>query len=134
MTHPKPTAGLHHVALNIIKLEQCVQFYTEIVGMEIDWQPDADNVYLSSGNDNFALHRSKAKEIDRQASALDHIGFILQQADDVDAWYEYLLQHNVTIVAKPKVHRDGCKSLYCSDPDGNVVQFIYVPSIVEKLA
>ena len=63
---PGNTLGLRHIALFVSELEACVAFYTELVGMNIEWQPDADNVYLTSGSDSFALHRwqgeSKPKE------------------------------------------------------------------------
>ena len=50
--------GLRHLALNVVKLDDAVDFYTRLLGMEIEWQPDADNYYLTSGNDNLALHRA----------------------------------------------------------------------------
>ena len=30
------------------------------------------------------------------------------------------------LLQAPKTHRDGARSLYCADPDGNTVQFIYL--------
>ena len=30
---------------------------------------------------------------------------------------------------EPRTHRDGARSFYCLDPDGNVVQMIYHPPI-----
>jgi len=59
MQKPKPTNGLRHVALFSQNLEACEKFYTELLGMQIDWRPDPDNLYLTSnGKDNFALHRA----------------------------------------------------------------------------
>lgn len=124
------TLGLRHVALNIIHLEACTDFYVHILKMKIEWQPDADNVYLTSGNDNLALHRVPATERTRASQRLDHIGFFLESENAVDEWFHYLKDNNVKIVAEPKTHRDGTKSLYCADPDGNVVQLIYVPSSI----
>lgn len=49
--------GLRHIALFVDELELCVEFYTQLIGMSVEWQPDADNVYLSGGCDNLALHR-----------------------------------------------------------------------------
>jgi catechol 2,3-dioxygenase-like lactoylglutathione lyase family enzyme len=59
---------------------------------------------------------------------LDHIGFFLNERDDVDHWHAFLSAQGVTIKALPKDHRDGTRSFYCSDPDGNTVQMIYIPS------
>ena len=59
--HPPAHAGLRHVALYVEDLEKCVTFYTEVFGMDVEWQPDADNVFLTSGNDNLALHRAASR-------------------------------------------------------------------------
>lgn len=124
---PKPTAGLRHVALHVKNLSECVHFYTALLGMKIVWQPDADNYYLSSGQDNLALHRAPADFAPAKHQHLDHLGFFLTEQDEVDRWHEFLRANNVQIVAAPKDHRDGTRSFYCADPDGNVVQVIYYP-------
>jgi catechol 2,3-dioxygenase-like lactoylglutathione lyase family enzyme len=124
---PKPTAGLHHVALYVKQLAECVHFYTALLGMKIMWQPDDDNVYLTTGNDNLALHRAPADFNPAKHQRLDHIGFFLAERAEVDVWHDYLLKHGVEIKAGPKDHRDGTRSFYCADPDGNVVQVIYYP-------
>lgn len=129
MQRPNPTAGMRHVAFYIKNFDACAHFYIDILGMAVDWQPDADNLYLSSGNDNLALHRASADFMPEKHQHLDHIGFFLYERNDVDSWHEYLKNHEVTIKALPKDHRDGTRSFYCADPDGNVVQFIYYPKV-----
>ncbi|OGT57718.1 MAG: glyoxalase [Gammaproteobacteria bacterium RIFCSPHIGHO2_12_FULL_43_28] len=124
---PTPHAGLHHVALFAKKFAECVYFYTELLGMRVMWQPDEDNVYLTSGNDNLALHRAKPGFEADKHQRLDHIGFFFKDRDQVDEWHTYLLANKVDIKAAPKDHRDGTRSFYCADPDGNVVQMIYYP-------
>ena len=127
MQKPKPTAGMHHVALFVKNFDDVAHFYVELLGMAIDWQPDPHNLYLSSGNDNLALHRAPADFNPAKHQRLDHIGIFLKAKEDVDAWYEYLRSHHVEIKALPKDHRDGTRSFYCADPDGNAVQIIYYP-------
>lgn len=127
MQKPKPTAGMHHVALFVQHFDACAHFYTELLGMTVDWQPDNNNLYLTSGNDNLALHRAPSDFIPASHQRLDHIGFFLTEREEVDIWYNYLKNHNVTIKALPKDHRDGTRSFYCADPDGNTVQLIYYP-------
>ncbi len=128
MQRPKPTAGLRHVALYVTHFTDCEYFYTQLLGMTIDWRPDADNLYLTSGHDNLALHRAPADFILAKHQRLDHIGFFLNERDDVDIWHLFLQTHQVKIKAPPKDHRDGTRSFYCADPDGNTVQMIYVPN------
>jgi catechol 2,3-dioxygenase-like lactoylglutathione lyase family enzyme len=132
MLKPKPTSGLRHVALFVKDFEACVKFYTELLGMKIEWQPDVDNAYLTSGNDNLALHRAPQNFDPLLHQRLDHIGFIINEIDQVDVWYEYLLRHQVAMKTASRTHRDGARSFYCLDPDGNVVQMIYHPPLANK--
>jgi catechol 2,3-dioxygenase-like lactoylglutathione lyase family enzyme len=127
---PTPHQGLHHVALFVRNFEQCETFYVDLLGMQIVWRPDQDNLYLSSGSDNLALHRAPNHFEPARSQRLDHIGFFLQKYDDVDQWYEYLHAAHVTIKATPKDHRDNTRSFYCADPDGNVIQMIYYPTVI----
>ena len=130
--HPGGMQGMHHVALFVPDLEACLHFYRDLLGMAEEWQPDPDNIYLTSGNDNLALHRLDASSQLGGAQRLDHIGFIMRQPEDVDAWHEHLVKHQVRITQLPRTHRDGARSFYCHDPAGNLVQFIYHPPISGK--
>ena len=131
MNQPRPpaTAGLRHVALFVENFDATVQFYTELMGMQLEWQPDPDNIYLTSGNDNLALHRYRGGAREASTQRLDHIGFIIDSMAQVDDWHRFLKSHQVTIKAEPRTHRDGARSFYCQDPDGNLVQLIYHPPI-----
>ena len=104
--------GLRHVALYVAQLDACQHFYCDLLGMQIVWQPDADNIYLSSGSDNLALHRAPAAIPPDAPQRLDHLGFFLKTPEEVDAWHDYLVAHSVTIKAAPKNHRDGTRSFY----------------------
>lgn len=127
MQRPKPTNGLRHVALYTKHLEACEHFYTELVGMKVVWKPDPDNIYLSTGSDNFALHRAPHDFTANKHQRLDHIGFFLNEREAVDHWHDFLRANDILIQAAPKDHRDGTRSFYCLDPEGTVVQFIYYP-------
>lgn len=125
---PPPHRGLRHLALYCAHLEASVDFYTTLLGYKIVWQPDPDNVYLSAHDDNLALHRAKPGFDANGDQRLDHLGFFLSTKEAVDAWHTHLKNAGVTIKAAPKDHRDGTRSFYCADPDGNVVQMIYYPT------
>jgi catechol 2,3-dioxygenase-like lactoylglutathione lyase family enzyme len=131
-------AGLRHLALNVRDLAAMKRFYVDLLGFAVEWEPDPDNVYLSSGIDNLALHRSDGGHTGSGAhstssgQALDHLGLIVRSADDVDKWAAFLESRGVALKATPKTHRDGARSLYFADPDGNSIQIIHHPPISQK--
>ena len=114
------------MALRVKDIRASEQFYTELLGYAVEWRPDEDNVYLTCGVDNLALHQSDRAETD---GVLDHIGIILNTLEEVDAWFAFLKQHNVRIRTEPKTHRDGARSFYCYDPGGVQIQMIYHPPL-----
>jgi catechol 2,3-dioxygenase-like lactoylglutathione lyase family enzyme len=116
------------VALNTPDVERAEKFYTRVLGYRVEWRPDPENVYLTNGSDNLALHKGPAAS---GTEKLDHIGIMLKQADDVDAWAAHLRAHSVKILKEPKTHRDGARSFYTADPDGVVIQFIHHPPLAE---
>ncbi len=131
MKRPDGMAGLRHVAIWVQDLEACERFYCGLLGMQIEWRPDPDNLYLTNGNDNLALHRA-TKPFAAEGQRLDHVGFILRGAEYVDQWCDYLGGNSVKIAQAPKTHRDGARSFYCRDPEGNLIQFIHHPPIAGK--
>ena len=125
------TLGMHHVALLAQDMDAMRRFYVDLLKLEIEWQPDPDNLYLTSGSDNIAIHRASSLPAE-QGQRLDHIGFILKEPEDVDRWFEHLSDAGVEMRSQPKTHRDGARSFYCLDPSGTVVQMIYHPPISDR--
>lgn len=134
MNRPPATSGLRHLALFISSQNflATVQFYTDLLGMEVEWQPDDANIYLTSGNDNLALHRRAYAAAPREQQRLDHFGFIIDKIAEVDCWHAFLVAHKVPIRVALKTHRDGARSFYCADPDGNYIQIVYHPPLSRK--
>ena len=127
-------AGLRHLALKVRDLDSMRRFYVDLLGFAVEWEPDADNVYLSSGADNLALHRGAGVgSLPSDSCPLDHLGLIVRTADDVDRWAAFLESRGVTMDAPPRTHRDGARSCYLRDPDGNSVQIIHHPSVSGKM-
>jgi catechol 2,3-dioxygenase-like lactoylglutathione lyase family enzyme len=122
--------GLRHLALKVRDLDAMKRFYVDLLGFSVDWEPDADNVYLTSGTDNLALHRVPPAQAhaspEGSASRLDHLGLVVTVAVDVDRWAAFLEDRGVTLDAAPRTHRDGARSCYFRDPDGNLIQIIHL--------
>lgn len=122
-----PLAGLWHVALNVTDVERALAFYQGDLGLSVEWRPDPDNVYLTTGRDNLAIHR--VASVAEGTGRLDHIGFVLPAPEDVDRWAAYLQARGHTLAQAPKTHRDGARSFYVRDPLGTLVQFIHHPPL-----
>jgi catechol 2,3-dioxygenase-like lactoylglutathione lyase family enzyme len=124
--------GLRHLALWIddAVFAATVAFYRGALDMHVQWQPDDDNVYLSSGGDNLALHRAKPpRVVAHDRSALDHLGFCVEQADEVAARRDQVERSGGIIVQEPRTHRDGATSFYARDPAGNLLQVLHIPGL-----
>ena len=118
------------------------RFWVDVMGYAVEWRPDPENVYLSSGSDNLALHgRPVAQAVpagdaggggggghdggDEARQRLDHIGLAVPAPEHVDAWAAHLSALGVPLDAAPRTHRDGSRSLYLRAPGDTTVQIIY---------
>jgi catechol 2,3-dioxygenase-like lactoylglutathione lyase family enzyme len=120
MTAPA-SLGIRHVALTVDDLEAAERFWLDVMGYEVEWRPDPDNVYLHGSRDNLALHRGDAAG----GGQLDHIGIAVPSPADVDAWAAHLEARGVALKARPKTHRDGSRSLYFNGPQNLLIQIIH---------
>ncbi|PYQ11633.1 MAG: glyoxalase [Acidobacteria bacterium] len=120
--------GMRHLALRVRDPQASKRFYSDCFGMKVVWEPDPDNVYLSSGPDNLALHRAEVAG----PGALDHLGFIVDEKEEVDRLAERFRQRGIALTDQPRDHRDGSRSFYCLDPDGLRIQVLYEPTLSQQ--
>ena len=121
---------MRHIALKVKDAALSKEFYCKFFGMDVVWEPDPENVYLSSGCDNIAIHEV-TDEFARGAAELqlDHLGFVVATLERVRELEQEFVAQGVKIVHAFKVHRDGSASFYCADPDGIVIQLLYEPTL-----
>ena len=122
--------GMRHIALKVVNVARSKRFYQELFGMDVVWEPDRQNVYLSSGIDNIAIHEAPTDFLDGAAEKqLDHLGFVVETIERVKELENEFVARGVKIVHPFKIHRDGSASFYCADPDGIVIQLLYEPTL-----
>ncbi|HEY7319373.1 MAG TPA: VOC family protein [Candidatus Binatia bacterium] len=122
--------GMRHIALKVKDIARSKKFYEDVLGMEIVWEPDPQNVYLSSGWDNIALHEVPQTFAKRAPEPqLDHFGFVVETVERVKELEQEFRSKGVKIIHPFKLHRDGSASFYCADPDGVVIQMLYEPQL-----
>jgi catechol 2,3-dioxygenase-like lactoylglutathione lyase family enzyme len=129
MSGPPPTRGIRHVALLCGDIEEMERFYCDVLGYAVEWRPSATELYLTRGEDNLALHALEITRTGSLESRLDHVGLLMSRPEDVDAWAAYLREKGVRLDTEPRTHRDGARSFYVRDPEGNRLQFLYHPPI-----
>jgi catechol 2,3-dioxygenase-like lactoylglutathione lyase family enzyme len=100
--------------------------------MRLEWLPDPENAYLTSGEDNLALHQLPAGQAPGAVQTVHHIGFVVRSPEHVDQWADKLRSLGIPLAAEPKTHRDGARSFYFHDPDGLLIQLIYHPPISDR--
>jgi catechol 2,3-dioxygenase-like lactoylglutathione lyase family enzyme len=124
--------GIRHIALNVRDVRKSVDFYQDMVGMKLEWMPDAENAYLTSGQDNLALHKLPDGVEPGPNQLVHHIGLVVRRPEDVDKWADRLRNRGVNLAQEPKTHRDGARSFYFHDPDGLLIQLLYHPPISDN--
>jgi catechol 2,3-dioxygenase-like lactoylglutathione lyase family enzyme len=129
---PPPTKGIRHVALLVRDMARMEAFYRDVLGYVEEWRPSPAELYMTRGSDNLALHATGNGEDDARETRLDHFGLLMSTPDDVDAWAAWLQNRGVALDTQPRTHRDGARSFYARDPEGNRIQFIWHPPIAQK--
>jgi catechol 2,3-dioxygenase-like lactoylglutathione lyase family enzyme len=125
--------GMRHIALKVRDIAKAKSFYQNMLGMDVVWEPDLQNVYLSSGYDNIALHQvSDGFAAIAAEQHLDHFGFIVESIERVKELEQQFRSAGVPIIHPFKIHRDGSASFYCADPEGIVIQMLYEPQLSHK--
>ena len=105
------------------------RFYCDVLGYAVEWRPSEAELYLTRGEDNLALHALSGERQAERESRLDHVGLLMSRPEDVDAWAVYLREKGAKLDTEPRTHRDGARSFYARDPEGNRLQFLYHPPI-----
>jgi catechol-2,3-dioxygenase len=127
------TRGLRHLALRVRNVRVSQQFYECLFDMKVVWQPDSENVYLSTGYDNLALHQVSSEELSQFSNSrvqpLDHMGFLMDSPESVEELFTEATEQGITIVQPVKHHRDGSYSFYLHDPDQNTIQVLFEPTV-----
>ena len=124
--------GLRHLALIVTDAQASKAFYTGVMGMHVEWEPDPHTIYLTTGGqDNLALHQGERPASPRDGG-LDHFGFFVDSPQDVAEWYETVKAAGRPVIQEIKHHRDGAVSFYFQDPDGYVIQILYHVPVAER--
>ncbi|MBI4380992.1 MAG: VOC family protein [candidate division NC10 bacterium] len=122
-----------HLSLRVSDLDASEKFYIEILGMRPVWRSEGEIAFLECGNDDLALIQIPKEEVQafrqraQSSQSLHHFGFRVRSKDGVDQLAKEMKARGVVIDDGPRDHRDGSRSFYFRDPDGNYVQILWDP-------
>jgi len=116
---------LDHIVLTTARTEQCIDFYTRVLGMKLERFGEG-RMALKFGNQKINLHE-KGKEFEPKASialpgALDICFIAAVPLEEVIA---RLATARVPIIEGPALKTGASyriRSVYVRDPDGNLVE------------
>jgi catechol 2,3-dioxygenase-like lactoylglutathione lyase family enzyme len=97
------------------------------------WRSEGEIAFLECGNDDLALIQIPKEEVQafrqraQSSQSLHHFGFRIRSKDRVDQLAKEMKARGVVIDDGPRDHRDGSRSFYFRDPDGNHVQILWDP-------
>jgi catechol 2,3-dioxygenase-like lactoylglutathione lyase family enzyme len=132
---PEPLSleRMGHLSLRVSDLEVSERFYTEVLGMRPVWRSEGEIAFLECGNDDLALIQIPREEVaafrrrERALQSLHHFGFRVATRDAVDRVAREVSARGLVIDDGPRDHRDGARSFYVRDPDGNYIQILWDP-------
>ena len=120
MLRPK---AIDHLALKVTNMEQSLQFYHRVLGMDLNRQSGpneegGESAVLQAGGQKLDLfYRPDIVSADKDDPVgMDHL-CLMMDTPSVDALIEHLQQANVEIFWGP-VERHNSTSVYVYDPDG----------------
>ncbi|MCC5941083.1 MAG: VOC family protein [Balneolaceae bacterium] len=121
----KPT-GINHMTIRVNRIERSKEFYGEILGFElVRTMGQSMAVYKIGEEDTLVIVEAETSyDPNSRDFRVDHIGFYLKSADEVDEMAKYLRDKEVTILSGPANRKKG-RFVFASDPDGNLIEFFF---------
>ncbi len=131
-THPRITAGVHHVGLTVPDLDQTRAFFTDVLAYtQVGEVPDYPAVFLTDGSTMITLWRAKspttAIDFDRRnVIGLHHLALSVPTDEALDELYGTLLEdERAKIEFAPEPLSEGTvRHMMCTIPGGIRVEFI----------
>ncbi len=129
---------IHHCSLIVKDVERAKRFYCDVLGMEeVPYPPHYDfgiawcrkgeaEVHLVLASDSVQppgdkpLHENPPRDV----TYARHMCF---RVADIDEAIKSLEEHHWQIVAGPRPRGDGGTQLYIHDPDGHLIELVYLP-------
>src|SRR5438309_11124553 len=121
---------LDHLVLTVQDLDSTVDFYTRVLGMTVSAFAEG-RLALKYGTQKINLHELGSEfQPNARRAQTGSADLCFLSEDGLENWMDFLEQEGVDVIEGP-VRRTGAlgpmDSLYCRDPDGNLVEISNYP-------
>jgi catechol 2,3-dioxygenase-like lactoylglutathione lyase family enzyme len=112
-TETNRKAKVRHIAIKTPDPQRLAEYYTKVFGLDVVLRRDTGSVYLSDGDLSLALLPTRGQV----APGIEHIGFHIQDADEINTAIEDLGLE----AAKVRENDPPFAETRVTDPDGNMI-------------
>ncbi len=121
---PRPEVKDQVVFLYYSDIEKAANFYESVMGFKqieqtqsLEWV----SIYKATDNSYVGIVDEKRGTLKTSQEKPVMLSWV---TDDVDAWYEFLKDKNVSIIRAPKTNREtGIRAMLLKDPGGYMLEF-----------
>jgi len=118
--------GLHHITIRVNDIAKAEYFYGTVLGFEpVRKMGQSMATYRIGKRDSLVLVEAEtAYDQSSRDYRVDHFGFMVNSAEEVDDMAAYLITHEINIVVGP-VNRKTGRFVFFTDPDGNMIEVFW---------
>ncbi len=117
------TFGLTHISLKVKDTERSLKFYEKVFGVRVMYhQEGIVQVQTPGSNDIIVFEEGDSQN--GKSGGINHFGFRLQNAKDIEAAAEVITSAGGIIIDKGEFVRDE-PYIFFNDPDGYEVEVWY---------
>ncbi len=134
---------INHLDLTVTDLARSSAFYDKVLGRlgykrTSEYEGDVPCWELSTAESQFSVGLHKAKDPtphNRYAVGLHHLAFHVSSRSEIDAFHEFLISEQVTILDAPAEYSytPGYYALFFLDPDGMKLELVYEPRFASRM-
>jgi catechol 2,3-dioxygenase-like lactoylglutathione lyase family enzyme len=132
-----PLRFIDHVAFTVIDLDATTEFYHRLFGVEVlrDNKPILRALRLG-GSERISLHQQRnGVSLVAGRPTPGAVDICFRIGLPIEAAVRHLWEHDVAIIDRPSPRSDnegnGAQSIYFRDPDGNLIELMAAPDLVD---